>query len=59
MSKKHFEEIAIAFALAHSEMSDDTSRKALEFMVRQVCSVLRKTNSRFDEQRFLHACGLK
>ena len=51
MTRKHF----IAMAREIAEMSD---RKSARTVAEAFAQVARSTNSRFDTQRFLTACGV-
>ena len=56
MTKKDFEAMA-SFIRAHDE-SDTRTRAYVRGMVTLAIFIGRRSNPRFDEKRFLEACGL-
>lgn len=55
MSKKYYERIAAEFKAEVAK--DDEGRQALYNVALQLADFFGKDNERFDEDRFLKACG--
>ena len=56
LSKRHYEQIAATFK-ARADAEDDSARGAMRWLARDLAQLFKKDNERFDESRFLKACG--
>lgn len=58
MTKKHYEQMAVAVNTLRRGVTGAENRGAVVFFIEQLSSVLKQENARFDKDKFRKECGL-